>query len=166
MSPIFKDGPCICGTAINCIRKEKKQHIPSSDTMNMSVQPFRESESLETIASHTTRTRNIFVWTEIIKDSSLRSTRCLPSHLARKRKTRRVRIMDSRSIRVGFCRSACCTSCSSINFRSEQDSFEHHSNTGTLSSWHIVTIYVLEVRIWVLEVHLSHHPQRIPESTS
>ena len=125
MSPIFKDGPCICGRMLsNCIRKEKKQHIPSSDTMNMYLSNLSENlkvSSFQLPESYNEDTERIRMDSIFIKDSSLRSSRCLPSHLARKRRDEESKESWTRDRFVlGSVAQRACTSCSSINFRSER----------------------------------------------
>ena len=90
MSPIFKNGPCICGRMLSvCIREEKKEHVPSSDTVNVYLSRFtknRKVSNFQLPESYNEDTERIRMDRKFVKHVSLYSSRCLPSHLARKRR--------------------------------------------------------------------------------
>ena len=116
-TPLFKDGPCICGRMLsNCIRKEKKQHLPKINMYLSNLSENLKVSSFQLPESYNEDTERIRMDSIFIKDSSLCSSRCLPSHLARKRRDEESKESWNRDRFVlGSVAERACTSCIYLN---------------------------------------------------
>jgi len=90
MSPnMFKDGPCICGRLLSvCIRPDKEKHVPRLDTIKMYVSRLQDKNinNFKLPKSYDKETKRIRLDEKFVGNQSLSSSRCLPCHLAQKRR--------------------------------------------------------------------------------